>query len=301
LRSLLAASLLTTSALLLLCTTIAEAQSVDRSKPPTDEASAGGFTIRRISAPIIVDGEQWIAAQPNWSGEQLVNASAGQFAISLAQPNEEGDVVRSHLTFSEPGGKPVSLSPGVVSYAFIARNRWIFYEPIEVVDTRTWRRYSLSKRFDVRPYVAPLAVSANGQRLIFSRRECPVDCPKVDTEYFEIEFPDLAPDARETDTVAKLVARLSATQGSWVNGTYRMIELPRTAPIPEVLKIALESNGYDKRRVTTRRIIETREVRVGIRPGEQSYTAVLVETDLGRKVVMLRHLPTGWWSRVYDE
>ncbi|HUG73167.1 MAG TPA: hypothetical protein VMK82_07080 [Steroidobacteraceae bacterium] len=282
----------------LLCTTMAEAQDLDRSNPPTDEASAGGFAIRRLPEPIIVDGEQWIATQPNWGGEQLVNASRGQFAIVLAQPTEEGDVTRSHLTFREMGGKPVSLSPDVVSYAFIARNRWIFYEPIEVVDTRTWRRYSLSKQFDIGPYVVPMAVSADGQRLVISRHDCPVDCPTAERDYFEIKFPDPAAGARETDPIAELVARLSATGGLWTNGMFRKIDLPATAPIPQVLKSALEYNRYDKRVVTAHRITETRGVRIGV---EQGYTAVLVDTDLGRKIVLLRHVPIGWWSRVYDE
>jgi hypothetical protein len=34
--------------------------------------------------------------------------------------------------------------------------------------------------------------------------------------------------------------------------------------------------------------------------GDQTHTAVLVETDLGRKIVLLSHSGL-WWSRVYDE
>lgn len=285
----------------LLCTGIVEAQAVDRSKPPALEASAGGITIRRFSGPVTVDGRQWIAAQPNWGGEQLVNASSGQFAVRLVEPNEEGDVVRFRLTFSEPGGIPVSLAPDVVSYAFVARNRWIFFEPIEVVDVRTWRRYSLSTPFDIGPYVGPEAVSADGRRLVFSRRDCPFDCLSAEAEYFEIVLPESAVDARETDPVGELVARLSAGSGMWANGTFPTIDLPATAPIPQVVEVVLAKNRYDKRQVTAHRIMETREVRIGDRPAERAYTAVLVETDLGRKVLLLRPGSLGWWSRVYDE
>jgi hypothetical protein len=143
-----------------------------------------------------------------------------------------------------------------------------------------------------------MAVSADGQRLVISRRDCPVDCPTAEQGYFEIEFPESAAGAWETDPIPELVARLSATGGLWTNGIFRTIDLPATAPIPQVLALALEYNRYDKRVVTAHRIIETREVRIGV---ERDYTAALVDTDLGRKIVLLRHVPNGWWSRVYDE
>jgi hypothetical protein len=165
------------------------AQRVDRSKSPTLEASAGGFTIRRLSGPVTVDGRTWVAVT-KIMGTQTVQAPNGEFTLSLAEPNDEGDVRRFRLALAERGGKPVALTADVVSYAFVTSDsRWIFFEPIDVIDVRAWRRYGLSQAFGIQPYVVPEAISADGRRLIIARRDCPFDCRGLPTEYYEIGFP----------------------------------------------------------------------------------------------------------------
>lgn len=170
-----------------------EVPVVDRSGPPAVAASTDGFAIRRLSAPVTIDGTQWIAVNPIWGG--IGTAPDSRFTVSLADENEEGDAARYRITYAEGGGKPVSLNSEVVAYALVTPDsRWIVFEPVEVVDVRAWRRYNLSEQFGIGPYVSPKAVSADGKRLVFSRNDCLVDCRDFPDEYYEIRFPDPAPD-----------------------------------------------------------------------------------------------------------
>lgn len=276
------------------------AQGVDRSMPPSLDTSTGGFTITRLSAAVVIDGQRWVAAQPNFGGEQLVNATSGQFAVMLREPNDSGDVRRYGATFKEPGRDPVSLTPDAVSWALLADNRWILLESLDIIDIRAWRRYSLAKQSGIAPHASPVAVSADGRRVVIARRDCAVDCTDIKPEYFEMRLPARLADAAGNDPVDALVKRLAATSGMWTNGTYTAVELPATAPILQVLQAVLETNRYDRRRATVSRIISTRQVSIGDLPNEP-YTAVLVETDLGRRIALLRSTQLGWWSRVYDE
>src|SRR5688500_8799280 len=59
--------------------------------------------------------------------------------------------------------------------------------------------------------------------------------------------------------------------------------------------------SFDRVRVKHHKTLEERAVQIrGSLPDR--YTAALVETDLGEKIVLLQHQGdvVGWWSRVYD-
>ena len=162
-------------------------QGVDRSKAPTVEASAGGFTVRRLISPVAIDGRNWIAVPP-LNARQTVRAPNGQFTLTLEEASNN-DTVRFRIYFAEAGGARVELDPGGAVYVSITSDsRWIFIDPIDVVDVRTWRRYSLSKLFNIGRYVS-IAISADGRRLFVSRQPCPFDCQGIPNEYFEIRFP----------------------------------------------------------------------------------------------------------------
>ena len=85
------------------------------------------------------------------------------------------------------------------------------------------------------------------------------------------------------DPIAALVARLSATEGMWINGTFPTIEAPSTATTQQVLELVFKKTGFDKGNVRTFQIIETREVQIPAAGFSGAFTAVLVETNLGRK------------------
>jgi len=164
-------------------------QRVDRSRPPALQTSAPGFTVRRLTGPVAVDGTTWNAAEP-MSSTDTIFAQSGGFALSLSDPTDEGDLERFQLAFADGSGPPVSLSEYPVSYVYLTRDsRWIFFEPLQVVDVKNWRHYDLSKALDIRPYIVPDAISADGRRLVVWRRDCPFDCPGIPREYFEIGLP----------------------------------------------------------------------------------------------------------------
>jgi hypothetical protein len=162
----------------------------DRSKPPSAANAPAGFTVRRLSGPVPIDGRTWIAIETASAAGRL-RAPDARFTLTLEEAKDHaGDVVRFRIFFTEGGGARVQLDPGVAAYAYITPDsRWIVSDPLEVVDVRTWRKYSLSKSFKIDPYIVPRAISADGRRLFISRQACPFDCQNIPHEYFEIGFP----------------------------------------------------------------------------------------------------------------
>jgi hypothetical protein len=104
------------------------------------------------------------------------------------------------------------------------------------------------------------------------------------------------------DPIEALVERLSLTHGLWVNGFAPKIDLPANAPTNQVLEQMFKVIGFNNGHVTSYQIVETRQVRIIGGFQDTNFMAVLVETNLGRKVVLLQHQtgPGGWWSRTYD-
>jgi hypothetical protein len=163
-------------------------QAVDRSRPPRIEESAGGFSVRRLTEPVVVDGRTWIAVE-SIIGAQTVRASNGQFSITLEEASSV-EVVRFRISFTEGRGVPVQVDPGTAVYAFITPDsRWIITGTLEVIDVRNWRKYSLSKAFNVEAFVGLRAISADGRRLFVSQRDCPFDCRNVPEKFYEIQLP----------------------------------------------------------------------------------------------------------------
>lgn len=103
-----------------------------------------------------------------------------------------------------------------------------------------------------------------------------------------------------TDAIQELVDRLSADRsGEWVNGLYPKLDLPRSATVEEVFDRMFQRVSFDDGRVTRFRILELRGVVIeSLRP--EQYNAAVVETDLGRKLVLFRRERLDWWTRVYE-
>ncbi len=103
------------------------------------------------------------------------------------------------------------------------------------------------------------------------------------------------------DPIAELVARLSATHGLWHNGMFLPVQLPADASNERVLSRLFELSAFDAGRVSSHHLLEARQIEI---PGEVQgrYTALLVQTNLGRKIVILKFIgpEVGWWSRIYD-
>src|SRR5262245_1213925 len=111
-------------------------QTVDRSQPPHIEASAGGFTVRRLDKPITVDGRTWIAVN-RIIRAKTVRAPNGQFTLTLEEASAH-DLVQFRVYFAEQGRGRVELDPGEAVYTVITSDsRWILIDPIDIVDVRT--------------------------------------------------------------------------------------------------------------------------------------------------------------------
>jgi hypothetical protein len=100
--------------------------------------------------------------------------------------------------------------------------------------------------------------------------------------------------------VDQLVSDLSSSHGHWENGTYPVLGLPGTASPEQVVKEVFDLISFDAGHVASYRILEIRPVYIqGSVPA--AYTAALVQTDLGEKIVLFDYIgpKVGWWSRVY--
>jgi hypothetical protein len=104
------------------------------------------------------------------------------------------------------------------------------------------------------------------------------------------------------DPIDRLVASLSS-DGMWQNGLFKPVDLPPSATPAEVLFQVDKLTGlYQGGKLTSYQIIEVRQVQIGSNQTGGKFTAVLLDTNLGKKIVLLQNQgsKTGWWSRVYD-
>jgi hypothetical protein len=112
--------------------------------------------------------------------------------------------------------------------------------------------------------------------------------------------------AAADDPITRLATTLAPSHGLWLNGAFPKLDLPRDAPEEQVMAQVFQMTTTPQGRITEHRVLEKRQVNIPaagakeIRP-EDTYTAFHVDTNLGRKIVLLRHSPSGgWWSRVFD-
>lgn len=96
---------------------------------------------------------------------------------------------------------------------------------------------------------------------------------------------------RPKDPIERVVQEESAN-GHFPSGMYRPIDLPATASPEQVIGKVFGA---------PLKVVTNREVRIS----DDLYTAVVVESGGGRKVVLIRYERgpklSGWWSRVYDD
>jgi hypothetical protein len=105
---------------------------------------------------------------------------------------------------------------------------------------------------------------------------------------------------KQPDPIDQLVSHLSS-DGAWMNGFFPKIDLPPTASAEQVVMIVLEKDELNIGRVTGHKILEVRPVH--FRGLTIVYTAALVQTNVGKKIVFFAFQgpKVGWWSRVYDD
>jgi hypothetical protein len=108
--------------------------------------------------------------------------------------------------------------------------------------------------------------------------------------------------ATASDPIDHLAADLFSTHGFWRNGLSQGIHLPETAKPEQVVEQFFKISYFEHGKVTNYTILKIRKVH--IQYCEPEYTAVLVQTNFGEKIVLFRYEPKspdlGWWNRVFD-
>lgn len=110
-------------------------------------------------------------------------------------------------------------------------------------------------------------------------------------------FAQPAPDG---DKIATLVSTLSKNP-LWMNGLTPDIGLDRDASPEQVLERYFEVRLYNGAPLKDYKMIAMRDVLIA--PDDKNsppITAVLVESKLGPKIVLMRFEGTDWWTRAFD-
>jgi HEAT repeat protein len=105
------------------------------------------------------------------------------------------------------------------------------------------------------------------------------------------------------DAIDRLDAYLTSSSGIWLNGfPSGIVPLPTSAAIPEVVSRIIPQTSFGSECVTNYQIVESRQVNIPEASIPQHYIMVLVTTNLGKKIVVMRYLSDakGWWHRIYD-
>jgi hypothetical protein len=102
------------------------------------------------------------------------------------------------------------------------------------------------------------------------------------------------------DPIVALVERLSADRsGEWVSGLYPRLDLPATATVKAVFDRMFQRSPFNEGNVSHYTIVEMRPVVIeGLRP--EPYTAAIVDTNFGRRIVLFRRERLDWWTRIYE-
>jgi hypothetical protein len=158
---------------------------------PTDAGGNGGFSARRLSTAPAIDGREWIRADVKFGAPRAWRPARADYTLRFGEVDEDGDIARWPLMFERQGAPPVSLTAGgTTAFAYVTPDaRFIFTEPLMAIDVRRWQRYALYSVFGIQAYVSIEAVSADGRRLLISRRDCPFDCQGRPAEYFVLTLP----------------------------------------------------------------------------------------------------------------
>jgi hypothetical protein len=107
----------------------------------------------------------------------------------------------------------------------------------------------------------------------------------------------------EPDAISRLVASFAGTHGVWLNGASPELDLPADATDDEVLTKLFKMITPPEGKITSYKIRERRRVELGASeeiPPDKGYQAFELETNIGPKIVLVRHYKTGgWWCRTY--
>ena len=101
-----------------------------------------------------------------------------------------------------------------------------------------------------------------------------------------------------TNSIDVLVQELNSSNGLWRNGGYPIIALSSNATLQEVVSAAVTKWSLDGGQIKTFRILEARKIELKHLP---DCSAALIDSNLGKKVLLFRYeRPGSWWTRFVD-
>jgi hypothetical protein len=168
------------------------AQMPDVSTPPPILSSADRFGAVQLSRPPLIDGREWRPASvQTTSSPGTVAVPTRAFSLTLTDCGDHGgDLERCQLLFQRGRATPVRIDHGFTGWVFVTPDgRYVFTEPLYVLDVREWKQYALFKALQIPNYTNIEAISRDGRRLFISRRDCAIDCKDARVEYYELTLP----------------------------------------------------------------------------------------------------------------
>jgi len=120
-----------------------------------------------------------------------LTAATREFSLTATGCDAVGDSSRCKLLFQSGRAGPVLIDRGFTGWVYVTPDaRYVFTEPLYVLDVRAWTQYALFDALDIQNYVSIGAISRDGRRLVISRTDCPFDCKgEQRRQYYELTLP----------------------------------------------------------------------------------------------------------------
>jgi hypothetical protein len=164
----------------------------ETAKPPALLSTAGGFSVAEVSYEPFIDGQEWIAANVQTTSDAgPVPLATQEFSLTATNCGDVGDFARCQVLFQRGRALAVGIDRGFTGWVYVTPDaRFIFTEPLYVLDVRRWEQYALSDVLRIQSYVSIKAISADDRRLFISRSDCPYDCRHEPRhQYYELTLP----------------------------------------------------------------------------------------------------------------
>ena len=120
-----------------------------------------------------------------------MQASDRSFSLLFREAGADtGDLERYQLHLRRGRRAPVRIDDGFTAWVYVSPDsRYVFTEPLFVLDVREWKVYRLFEVLGIQNYTSIDAISRDGRRLLVSRTDCAFDCRDQRGEYYELTLP----------------------------------------------------------------------------------------------------------------
>jgi len=161
-------------------------------KAPALLQTAGNFKVLVLTSEPVLDEREWIEANVQSTFEDgAVPVPTREFSLTATGCDAVGDFSRCKLLFQSGRAGTVLIDRGFTGWVYVTPDaRYVFTEPLYVLDVRDWTQYALFDALGIKNYVSIDAISRDGRRLVISRTDCPFDCRgEQRRQYYELTLP----------------------------------------------------------------------------------------------------------------